>query len=408
MSQNALRFILTCIQTVLAILWRGVRVALDRVTPLPLKLALRNLLHDRLRFIATIIGIVFSMTLVTMQMGLFISFERMVTAMIDHAPADLWIVAHGTKCFEQPSPLDETQRIRALSVKGVIDVAPVATGFAQWRMRDKDETPVFIVGTDLDGPGLRPWNLIEGNARALLIPGAVAIDRSYFERLESRGIGDIAQIGNERVQVQAVTNGIRSFTTSPYVFASLDRARTYIGMSPNEATYFLVKVAAGADTGAVRSRLQKTLLDTEVLTPGEFSSRSRSFWLFETGAGAALLAGALLGLIVGTVIVSQTLYASTKDHLTEFATLRAIGCSGTYIHTVIITQALVSAIIGFAIAAGVGALIVRATAQTALPILMPPTVTWSLLFLTIAMCVLSAVSAIVQVTRMDPAMVFTR
>jgi putative ABC transport system permease protein len=241
-----------------------------------------------------------------------------------------------------------------------------------------------------------------------LIPGAVAIDRSYFQRLESRGIGDVAQIGNERVQVQAVTNGIRSFTTSPYVFASLDRARAYIGMSPNEATYFIVKVAVGADIEAVRSRLQRTLSDIEVLTPGEFRSRSQSFWLFETGAGAALLAGALLGLIVGTVVVSQTLYASTKDHLPEFATLRAIGCSGTYIHAVIITQALVSAIIGFTIAASVGALLVRATAQTALPILMPPTVTWSLLLLTVAMCVLSAVAAIVQVTRMDPAMVFTR
>jgi len=408
MLQNASRFILRCFGIALATLWRLVEIALDRITPLPLKLAMRNLLHDRLRFIATIIGIVFSMTLVTMQMGLFISFERMVTAMIDHAPADLWIVAHGTKCFEQPTPLDEAQRVRALSVKGVIDAAPVATGFAQWRMKDRDETPVFVIGTHLDGPGLRPWNLIEGNVRALSIPGGVAIDRSYFERLESRGIGDIAQIGNERVEVQAVTNGIRSFTTSPYVFAPLDRARAYIGMSPNEATYFLVKVAPEADIEAVRSRLQKTLSDVEVLTPGEFSSRSRLFWLFQTGAGAALLAGALLGLIVGTVIVSQTLYASTKDHLTEFATLRAIGCSGTYIHTVIITQALVSAIIGFAIAASMGALIVKATAETALPILMPSPLTWSLLLLTIAMCVLSAVLAIVQVTRMDPAMVFTR
>src|SRR5580658_11114540 len=119
---------------------------------LTFKLASRNLFQDRLRFVATIVGIVFSIVLVNIQMGLFISFERMVTAMIDHAPADLWIVAHGTKCFEQPTPLDEAQRVRALSVKGVIDAAPVATGFAQWRMQDRDETPVFVIGTHLDGP----------------------------------------------------------------------------------------------------------------------------------------------------------------------------------------------------------------------------------------------------------------
>lgn len=242
MLQNAPRFILTGFGIALATLWRLVKIALDHATPLALKLAMRNLLHDRLRFIATIIGIVFSMILVTMQMGLFISFERMVTAMIDHAPADLWIVGHGTKCFEQPSPLDEAQRVRALSVKGVVEVAPVATGFAQWRMQGRDETPVFIIGTHLDGPGLPPWNLIEGNVRALSIPGAVAIDRSYFERLESRGIGDIAQIGNERVQVQAVTRGIRSFTTSPYVFAPLDRAGRISECRPTSRPIFLLRL----------------------------------------------------------------------------------------------------------------------------------------------------------------------
>ena len=84
-----------------------------------------------------------------------------------------------------------------------------------------------------------------------------------------------------------------------------------------------------------------------MLTPAEFRERSRHFWLFGTGAGAALFAGALLGVIVGTVIVAQTLYSSTKDHLNEFATLRAIGSSRRYIYKVIICQALLSAVIGF-------------------------------------------------------------
>src|SRR5262249_44827561 len=68
--------------------------------PLILKLAARNLLYDKLRFAATVLGIVFSIVLATVQLGLFVSFERTVTVMIDHAPADLWIVPLGTKCFE--------------------------------------------------------------------------------------------------------------------------------------------------------------------------------------------------------------------------------------------------------------------------------------------------------------------
>jgi putative ABC transport system permease protein len=144
------------------------------------------------------------------------------------------------------------------------------------------------------------------------------------------------------------------------------------------------------------------------LTQAEFRERSRSFWLLDTGAGFALFAGALLGMIVGTVIVAQTLYSSTKDHLNEFATLRAIGSSGMYIHKVIICQALLSAVIGFGIAALIGLVIVEATAGTALPIVMTPGLTLALFLLTVVMCVVSAIAAIVQVTRIDPAMVFTK
>ena len=77
-------------------------------------------------------------------------------------------------------------------------------------------------------------------------------------------------------------------------------------------------------------------------------------------------------MIVGTVIVAQTLYSSTKEHLNEFATLRAIGSSRRYIYKVIIWQALLSAVIGFGLAALVGDAVVRLTAGTALPIVITP------------------------------------
>jgi putative ABC transport system permease protein len=376
--------------------------------PLIVKLAARNLFHDRLRFIATIIGIVFSIVLVNVQMGLFVSFGRMVTTMIDHASADLWIVPQGTRSFEDPAPLDESERFRALSVKGVADAVPIVIGFSEWRVPGGKATPIFVIGSPMKGQGLQPWNVVEGNLDSLAIPGAVAVDKSYFGRLAVKGMGAIAQIHNTKAQVRVISDGIRSFTTTPYIFATLDRARRFIGMPSNKDTYVLVHLAPGANLDKVRAKLQQTLSNVEVLTPREFGARSRSFWLFGTGAGAALFAGALLGMIVGTVIVAQTLYSSTKDHLYEFATLRAIGSSGLYIYTVIIIQALVSAVIGFSIAAAIGVVVVNATADSALPIAMPPDLTAGLFLLTVAMCVLSAVSAIVKVMRMDPAMVFAR
>ena len=376
--------------------------------PLVFTLAFRNLFHDRLRFTATVIGIVFSIVLVTVQMGLYLGFGQMVTTMIDHASADLWIVPKGTKCFEDPSLLDTRQRSRALSVAGTAEAIPVVIGFADWRTPAGSSTPVFVVGSDLRSGGLEPWNVVEGRIESLSTPNTVAVDRSYFDRLGITGIGSRAEIRQQTVRVAAVTDGIRSFTTTPYVFMDIDRARAHTGTPANKATYFLLRVAEGADVQQVRRNLLASLTDVEVLTSADFRERSRSFWLFGTGAGAALFAGALLGIIVGTVIVAQTLYSSTKDHLNEFATLRAIGSSRSYIYKVIICQALLSAVIGFGLAYMIGLLVVKATASGALPIVITPGLTVGLFLLTVVMCVVSAIAAIMKVTRIDPAMVFTR
>ena len=373
-----------------------------------LTLAFRNLFHDRVRLIATVVGIVFSIVLVTVQLGVFLSFERMVTTMIDHAQADFWIVPT-VKGFEDSSLLAGHERLQALSISGVTAAVPVVIGYASWRKpKGGASTPVLVVGTPETSAGLQPWNLVEGSLHDLSIPEGVAIDRSYFEQLGITQIGEQAEIDNQKVRVVAVTKGIRSFTTMPNVFTSLKRARAYLGVPVNEANYFIVRLASNADAAAVHRQLAARLSDAEVLTSDEFRHRTRQFWLFDTGAGAALLGSAILGIIVGTIIVAQTLYSSTKDHLKEFATLRAIGSSRIYILKVILSQALLSAIIGFAIAACIDLALVKMTADAALPIVMTPGLTLGLFVLTVAMCAIAAISAIRVVTRIDPVLVFAQ
>jgi putative ABC transport system permease protein len=92
--------------------------------------------------------------------------------------------------------------------------------------------------------------------------------------------------------------------------------------------------------------------------------------------------------------------------LSEFATLRALGSSNGYIHKVIIVQALLSAVIGYSLAAVIDLIIVESTAQTSLPIVMNSILMFGLFLLTVAMCVVSAIAAIVQVLRIDPAVAF--
>jgi putative ABC transport system permease protein len=300
--------------------------------------------------------------------------------------------------------MDRSTRSKAMSVPGVADAVPMIIGFTEWDVRKGVVTPVFMVGSG--SAGLRPWNVVQGNVTDLEKPSAVAVDRTYFSRLGIDALGDDRTVRERDAHIAVVTDGIRSFTTTPYVFTTLERAQAYIGASPDKISYLLVHVFKGQNLDRIRSALLARLKNVEVMSPAQFRDRSRVFWLFGTGAGAALFAGALLGAIVGTVIVAQTLYSSTKDHLSEFVTLRAIGSSSLYIYRVIGAQALLSAVIGFSLAALIGLIVVVATADTALPILMTPTVTTGLFLLTVLMCLVSAVAAIVQVTRIEPASAF--
>ena len=81
---------------------------------------------------------------------------------------------------------------------------------------------------------------------------------------------------------------------------------------PSDSTYYLIQTSPGFNIDSVRASVAANLKDAEVVTPQEFRNRSLGHWLYGTGAGAALIVGAVLGVIVGTVIVAQTLYSSTK------------------------------------------------------------------------------------------------
>ncbi len=371
-------------------------------------LASRNLFQDRLRFIASLVGIVFSVVLVMVQMGLYFGFGRMVTTMIDHVSTDLWIVSSGAKCFEDLSLLSTGMQKRLLAIDGVAEVVPVVVGFSAWMLPDGAMTPVFVVGSDFTAGGLLPWNVVEGTVQSLTAPGTVAVDRSYYDRLGVSGIGATSRIRGLPVTVGVVTDGIRSFTTTPYVFTDIGGARSYIGLPATFTSHFLVRLKPKADIERIRQNILSNISGIQALTPDQFREQSRSFWLFGTGAGAALFAGVLLSVIVGTAIVAQTLYSSTKDHLYEFATLRAIGASNGYIYKVIICQALLNAVIGFAIAALIGTAVARFTAKSALQIVITPSLMIELFLLTVVMCIVSAVAAILRVVRVDPVIVLAQ
>jgi putative ABC transport system permease protein len=373
-----------------------------------LTLAFRNLFHDRIRLAVTLVGILFAIVLVAVQLGLYLGASKMITDNIDHANADLWITIYGAKSFEDGGMLlTPRERHQALATPGVKAVIPLVVRFAEWRKPEGGSSRVVIVGADAEDGGLEPFNLVEGTWDDIKSPEGVAVDRTYFNELGIDGIGATAQIANGRVRVRALTDGVRSFTQSPYTYTTLNRARALFGEGDG-TTFYLVQLEPGANVDAVRKDLQKRLEGAEVLTKAEFRDRSLKQWLFRTGAGVALIGGALLGSLVGTVIVAQTLYSSTKDHLSEFATLRALGSSSGYIHQVILAQAGISAVIGYILGISIALAILVLSKNTALPMMMTPGLAFWLFVLTVGMCAISALSAIVKVTKIDPATVFNR
>ena len=384
------------------------------------KLAIRNLFHDRVSLIVTLVGIVFAVVLVAIQLGLYLGSQQMILAMISHTKADIWVVSTKTKSFDDPAILPTREKHTVLSVPGVAAAAELVVGFAEWQKPGGGALPIVLVGANHEDGGLAPWNIIEGSAAELALPGGIAVDKTYFGDLDVTGIGDDVQIGGQRARVVAVTRGIRSFTTLPYIFATLDQARTYLGVSNSDSTFIAIRLEPGVDRAAVAQALAAKLNGgvtsgverfhnrVEVISTEHFGALSVARWLYGTGAGAALIAGAALGLIVGTVIVAQTLYATIKDHLNEFGTLRALGASSSYLHRVILVQAVVSAVLGFVLGMLLAQIIVHASRNSNLIILITPLLAAQIFGLTLAMCVISALSAIFKVTRIDPAMVFSR
>ena len=379
-----------------------------RNIPMVAKLAYRNLFHDRLSFFVTIVGIVFSVVLVAVQSGIYLGSEKKIAAIIDAAPADLWIVPLGTKSYDDPSFLSGRERYMALSAPGVQDSEDMVVSFARWRKPEGGTNTVLLIGTAGDSPKALPWNIVEGSRQALEAPDSVAIDQSYFADLGVSHIGDQGEMNGVSVRLAAITKRIRSFTTLPFVFTSIEEARRLSGAEQNQASYQRVTLMPNADLETVRAELERRLPDTDILTQDEFRKRSQHYWLFQTGAGAALIAGALLGLIVGIVIVAQTLYSSTKDHINEFATLRALGAGAGYIVKVILMQAVLSGLIGYVLGMALSMLAIKAAQDTKLTILMTPQLAGGLFAVTIGMCIFAAISAIIKVVRIDPAVVFSR
>ncbi|HVM74459.1 MAG TPA: ABC transporter permease [Candidatus Saccharimonadales bacterium] len=371
-------------------------------------LARRNLLHDRIRFVVTLTGIVFALVLIIVQFGLFLGFTTTTSNNIDHSDADLWVVFHGVGYFDTGRMFSERKLYEALATPGVQQAEKYIQNFAFWKKPDGGVENVQVIGFHV-GSGLgEPWNVVQGSARDVKQEDGVIIDELYKEKLGISKIGDRVEIGDHRARVVGFTHGIRSFTTSPFVYTSFKNALNYTRPEAREdqLTYILIKMAPGFTSSQVQRNLRRQVSDVEVYTREEFSRRTRFYWMFTTGAGLAVLTAALMGLVVGIAVVAQTIYAATMDHIREYGTLKAMGATNLYLYRVLIEQAVWSGTIGYGLALVIAHFIVQGSEKGGALILMPLSMKIGMLFLAVTMCITAALVSINKVTKLDPAMVF--
>jgi putative ABC transport system permease protein len=372
-------------------------------------LARKLLFHDRLRFAVAIAGVSVSVMLVLVQVGLYFGFMDTASAVIDASRADIWVGKKSNDSFEFATPFDERTYYRVASVPGVERAERALINFAQIKLPNGGDLGSQIVGVDTTPgvqPLLSPWNVVAGDAHRMAEPGAIVIDKSEYKKLHIDRIGHTTEISGVRAEVVAMTNGIRSFTTSPIIFTDIKSARSFMPLLGEEpVTYVLVKVAKGQSIAAVQARIN-ALPNLAAYTRSQMSDRTRSYWSTRTGVGAGFFTTAVLGVIVGFVVVGQILYSGTLQYIREYGTLKAMGARNSAVVKVILSQAMISAALGFVVGAPL-AMGMRAAMKGAnLTVALTPELYGATLVITAVMCAFAALLSIVKVLRLDPASVF--
>jgi putative ABC transport system permease protein len=368
-------------------------------------LARKTLLHDPLKFAVAAAGVSVSVVLVLMQIGLYLGFMHNASNVIDNSTADIWIAGEANENFDFPGSLDERTVYRVASTPGVARAERLLLEWTQFKLSTGGVQSIELLGIERDAQLLRPWNVVSGDVDEYGAIDGIVMDQTELGKVLLKGIGDRAEVGGLRARVVALTDGIRSFSSSPYVFTNIETARAYGRLPAEEVHYVLVRAAPGTSITDLKARLS-TIPHVAVYTRAEYSASAQHFWATRTGIATGFFLTAALAVVIGLVIVGQILYNGTLEHIKEYGTLKAMGASNGAITKVIVYQALVSAVIGIGVGSVIATLVGVALKGANLIIVIPPGLYIGNGVLTLAMCCAAAIASIAKVFTLDPAAVF--
>jgi putative ABC transport system permease protein len=370
-------------------------------------LAIKNLLHDKLRSTMTIAGVAFAVTLVFVQVGLFLGILDNASVTIDHIAADLWVTSRNTPNVDFAHGFPETRVQRVRSIDGVERADNLLVQFQNLTLPDGAEEGMLVYGLeDFTRWGI-PWNVESGNLEDLRRGDYMFLDASAERRFGKFAVGDYREVMGRRVKIIGRSREALSFTTSPIAFLTYDLVQELAGgRMDGRTTYILVRLEPGADSAAVASELRRRLPHNDVYTRADWAKRSRSYWVASTGIGLNMYLTVFLGCLVGVVVVTQTLYTSTMEHIKEFGTVKAIGGSNADIYRILGAQAVIAAVIGFLAGRLMAFALAPAMAKIRLKLIISNEFAGIVFVGTLVLCLVAALVSFRKVAKIDPALVF--
>jgi len=277
--------------------------------------------------------------------------------------------------------------------------------FAVYRTPIGKQQVVALVGAD-PGVGRRfpVPNRLESAAE--MSPDAVLYDVSDRKQIEVNTLPSEVEINRHRASIEREIQGYGAFLGVPFLFTSYRNAIRYMDFGPDQAMYILLRIDKSYSVSQVQQSLKQRLPEVDVLTQDEFAHKSRMYWTIKTGAGGAILTAAVLGFLIGLVVVSQTIYANTMENIEEYATLKALGASQSFVARIVLSQALICGAIGSVL--GLLAVIPSISyAKSLIPWIHAP---WwlpgAMVVPSLAMCSLASIVSVRSALTVEPGRVF--
>jgi putative ABC transport system permease protein len=374
-----------------------------------------QLKHRPARLAVAVAGIGFAVLLIMMQLGFRSALFESAVRMQERFNYDIALFSRDSVFIVRPQPFSIRRLYQALGDEDVAEAAPVyifpATWKNPWNNERRSLSAIgFSPGYDLiDTPGVNEQRQLLRRQDVVLFD---ALSRPEFgpvaEHIEA-GEPLKTEINDRLVTIAGTYSLGTSFGIDGSIMTSVDNwLRLFPDRPREEIQLGLLRLQGSADPATVRDRLREQLPgDVLVMTKADFVQRETDYWNAATPIGYVFAFGAIMGFVVGAIIVYQILFADVSEHLSEYATLRALGYPNRFVSGIVIQQAAILGLLGYL--PGLGAVVwlySRAAAATNLPIYLTRERAGTVLALTLFMCAISALLALRKVRKLDPAEVF--